>query len=312
MPAAVETFRDTAPDDFFDAKPLPPNWDAWTSVSIDNPSSGSAVQIEQAIHRLQKQGLSERRKTKTAQNAPLSDAQIGLEEPPSIRFEQSFPGVPGGPDGRESTLEDPAFYLPFHLYEEDWGVYLVENGVQRLAERIAGDEDLTFKQALTGTRLYLYRRESFHHCSEVFSTRLEIAHQKKVCLKGQLPLYRETIADEDHFEEALADAYALSKLSGSRGDLQNFDPDERKVFLQALRAYISTSPRGRWKGLEVDHDGAFRDAFSEAVLTRSPASVPDRPVRIWSAFNHGFHGYANITSRVKYLVHRGRIEDLSI
>ena len=80
-----------------------------------------------------------------------------------------------------------AFYLPFHYYYPDWwGVYLLYEGVLWLRDEIirrSGNE-VGLRQALVAARLFLYYHEAFHHKTECFAIRLELAHRQAFYKNG--------------------------------------------------------------------------------------------------------------------------------
>lgn len=112
-----------------------------------------------------------------------------------------------------------AYYLPYHYFGLDWGIYVPETSIFTIAGYIwssSGHPHLSEKlaQALCRSALnILYLHEAFHHKVESFATRLEIARLQAVYRPYKEHIYpplRNTDAD---LEEAIATAEMLTRLS---------------------------------------------------------------------------------------------------
>jgi len=111
-----------------------------------------------------------------------------------------------------------AWYLPFHYFGLDWGIYVKEQSVLEIASYIYLEmgqplrtaklvEDLC-RMALT----VLYLHEAFHHKVESFATRLEMS-----TLQPAYRSYRDKVVSavrntDLHLEEAIACAEMLLRL----------------------------------------------------------------------------------------------------
>lgn len=119
------------------------------------------------------------------------------------------PIVQGAPDlSNHSLVPDAlAYYLPFHRYvPSDWGIYVLESGLVRLALRLGGTPqalDLPLEAAF----LTLFEHERFHCTVETGATRLEVL--------TRAPIYRRLFVDRpaSEREEALANAVASRAVS---------------------------------------------------------------------------------------------------
>jgi hypothetical protein len=97
-----------------------------------------------------------------------------------------------------------AFYVPFHFYSKDWGIYIRDTGVKYLAfvlkgsALIPGDEEY-----LSTAELILRHHEMWHAATEVACTRAELVARRS--------LYREYFAhvEASIHEEAVANAHAI-------------------------------------------------------------------------------------------------------
>src|SRR5262249_37417656 len=82
-----------------------------------------------------------------------------------------------------------AFYVPFHLYRDDWGIYVRESGVKYLAyvlkgaALVPGDEHY-----LTTAESILRQHEMWHAATEIACTRAELIARRS--------LYREYFRHE--------------------------------------------------------------------------------------------------------------------
>lgn len=101
-----------------------------------------------------------------------------------------------------------AYYLPFHFYTEEWGIYLRASGVLSIASMLEpGSKRGPAGDLLRLASGILLQHERFHFLSEVACGRLEL-------ISGASELYRDYFHDRGAtvVEEALANAYALRTL----------------------------------------------------------------------------------------------------
>ena len=258
-------------------------------------------------------------------------------------FEQAFKAFgryPGAPILAKPEPDIPippdaaAFYLPFHYFPETWGIYLivemVEHEVQRL--QTAADKkgiDLAPKEARNIVQMFLYAHEAFHHNVECFATRGEIVFRKPFYKAGFQKYYNDHLEDETLSEEALANGYAYQRLFATTSKIRkhyHWEKGRPKLtFLaQYFKDYFKQSGGG-YKGglhyltpkkLEAGEYTLAEGSWQESMKA-SPKPIPppkNCPADVWSAFPHALHGFANITSRVKYLIHEksGRKQSLKL
>ena len=104
-----------------------------------------------------------------------------------------------------------AYYLPFHFYAEEWGIYLFTSGTVYLAAvlkgaaLVPGDEHY-----LDMAEKILLDHELLHACTEIACTRAE--------LMSRSPLYVPYFEDPEagEHEEAIANAHALLAIDNKR------------------------------------------------------------------------------------------------
>ena len=111
-----------------------------------------------------------------------------------------------------------AWYLPFHYFGLDWGIYVKEEAIFEVASLIYDQmrrpplnpklvEDLV---RMSMTVLYLH--EAFHHKVESFATRLEMATLAPVYRSYKDQVVKVVRDTDSHLEEAIACAEMLARL----------------------------------------------------------------------------------------------------
>jgi hypothetical protein len=192
-----------------------------------------------------------------------------------------------------------AFYLPFHYYFPDWwGVYLLYEGVEWLAAEIIGrtNSQVSRRQASEAARLFLYYHEAFHHKTECFAIRLELAHRRAFYKAGFEQYYRETFGTADCWEEGLAMAGALK---------ETWKKLRNPIIDNALGAYVAQCSLGYNQGNKFRR--VFEDVRCEFAEKNHHFCLPQLPVKdpeIWKTAPQLFRGIANIKSRVNYVLPR--------
>jgi len=193
-----------------------------------------------------------------------------------------------------------AFYLPFHYYYRDWwGVYLIAEGVQWLAEEIVRRSKgaVPNHRAWQAARLFLYHHEAFHHKVECFGLRLETTHREALYKKGFEDLYKRTLGTDQCLEEGLANASALAGVWKTMGDHE---------IHHALEGYVKDSPPGYRMGNKFQKGFEnFRADFAEMNQNVCFPHLPPRDPGMWLASSYMFTGISNIKSRVNYVVKKG-------
>jgi predicted RNA binding protein YcfA (HicA-like mRNA interferase family) len=192
-----------------------------------------------------------------------------------------------------------AFYLPFHYYFPTyWGIYLLFEGVQWLANKIYRDSmgRVNPKNAIRAARLFLYYHEAFHHKTECFATRLELTHRKPLYKTGFEQFYSKTLGTDNCLEEGLSNANALQ---------HTYDKIRDKQVKQITKDFVLNSPAGYRTGVGLLHDTAFyRCDFAEKNQQVCLPHLPAKNPQVWRTGPHMFNGISSIKSRVNYLIPR--------
>ncbi len=219
---------------------------------------------------------------------------------------QSHAGGLIKPDPQYPTIPSDAlaFYLPFHYYLPDWwGIYLLAEGVELFALNLIVycNSHLKFSEAKAIARFYLYHHEAFHHKTECFATRLESSHRIPLYKLGFENFYRKTVMTSGCLEESLAEATALDKVR--EGLIKNKDIRQNDI-MDALTRMCRNSPPGYAQGPDMvqSNFNPNRHKFSEKNIQECFPQIPSVQASVWEVSNHMYHGFANVKSRVNYII----------
>jgi predicted RNA binding protein YcfA (HicA-like mRNA interferase family) len=186
-----------------------------------------------------------------------------------------------------------AFYLPFHLFPDDWGIYILASGVRYLARIIRLQSKLEQADALLVSRLFLYYHELYHHKVEMFVTRLEVPQRQPIYKtrklfqnKSNLELWRtanfteEALANADAFMRTVNHLEAISQTGG-------YPKISTAIVEPILAEFIRQNPPGYNEALNYDRPHLFN--FQQCVLAEQIqlAAFSDKGTtdsRIWSLF----------------------------
>lgn len=302
--SGIDALRQHFPS-HFDDLPLPTDWDDWL-----------VLPAEEAQNDLIEMSLS---------NA-LDEEDLELSDRIVPEVGDLFPGSPdpGGENG--ATSDTLAFYLPFHFYPRDWGVYITIEGWLKLAREIrqglpttSGSTYRTPAPAsaydlLHASHDFLLRHERFHHQVEAWATRLEVAHRAPFYKQGVVPVYRRTLGTNACVEEALANAHGYRQV---RRDLRRQDkaatrrwsgyllpPQLEATVLPPLEAFIRNSPPGYNQAMQYEANAAFEQGrYDYAEDLYQQMFRPAAPPEVWSAFDSGFKDLPAVRRRTYYIVH---------
>lgn len=134
-------------------------------------------------------------------------------EPDDVIAEEQ-PGhapIDSGRGGDASAPDLLAFYLPFHYYTTDWGIYIRARGVLSLARRFDERGTGIHSEQLAAAYAILLEHERCHFAAEYAASRIEV-----VTAYGCYDPYFSYAAAAPH-EEALANSYALTALRRNAG-----------------------------------------------------------------------------------------------
>ena len=202
------------------------------------------------------------------------------------RIKGEFPGSPSGSSANELVPPPDAlaFYLPFHIFPDMWGIYLLDAGVASLAidirwiTRLLG-QPISLMAARRVARVFLFHHEAYHCAVESFSIRCELPTRKPVYRTGTRELYKRGYVLGEPHEETLATAYGIRKVR----DEIRLPKRAKKAAVEALKVYMELCPPEYQKGVEfIDHDrfDEWERAFIEEAMRA--CSKGALPTSVWN------------------------------
>ncbi len=140
-----------------------------------------------------------------------------------------------------------AWYQPVHFFGHDWGIFIQERCVLRMASWIArfltgvpkptGSSQVRLAKALIRGAVYAYfLHEHYHHKVECFGLRLHVVDRTSRYLPYHAMVYQRTKGTDAQLEESLANANMFARLSAEPYRSWISEP-----VLKALRAYLRWS-----------------------------------------------------------------------
>lgn len=269
----VANLRNELPE-LFDERPLPRNWDDnWIAIPFDD-------EVEEILNT----------------SDDRDDYEDNLEIPRHPEIEDIFPNFDlnfGQKVGDKKVPADLlAFYLPFHLFPDDWGIYILASGVRYLARIIRIQSKLEQADALLVSRLFLYYHELYHHKVEMFVTRLELPQRQPIYKTRKLfekkrdsepwptlNLTEEALANADAFMRTINQLEAISQTGG-------YPKISTAIVEPILAEFIRQNPPGYNEALNYDRPHLFnfqQCVLAEQIQLASSGKGTTDPT-IWSLF----------------------------
>lgn len=186
-----------------------------------------------------------------------------------------------------------AWYLPFHYYGPEWGIYIKESEVLNLAAHIKqrlggfGPDAREAAQLCRVALSILYLHEAFHHKIESFATRLEIARLSPVYLPYDEKVFRPLLGTDDVLEEAIACSEMLTRLQKEKSFHGNVPSPIKEAAIDFLHDWIPSLPPGYRRGLDRHLPGELGVLMSQVAQAQPvPSQNPDD----WAIANHMIRG----------------------
>jgi predicted RNA binding protein YcfA (HicA-like mRNA interferase family) len=154
------------------------------------------------------------------------------------------------------TVDALAWYLPLHYYGPDWGIFIKEIEVIRIAglikQRLGGGRpDWIETQELCRVALSaLYLHEAFHHKIESFAIRLEISRLSPVYIQYDENVFKALLGTDGVLEEAIACSEMHTRLRKEKSFHGNVRYHVKTAALRFLEEWIPTLPPGYRRGLD--------------------------------------------------------------
>jgi hypothetical protein len=157
------------------------------------------------------------------------------------------------------NIDSLAFYLPFHFYKTDWGIYIRALGIRRLADQLASRH--IGISAVRWAYNVLLEHERMHFICELAASRLEVIEGSSI----YGPYFKDGVACQH--EEALSNASVfIKKPWGTSNGL-----------IKATHSFMKRQGLGyedfdKW--LDRNFDQGKRTAVSYMPFSQSPKILP--------------------------------------
>lgn len=186
-----------------------------------------------------------------------------------------------------------AWYLPFHYFALDWGIYVKEQSILEIAALIyvrMGQPQMTAKLSQDLCRMsltVLYLHEAFHHKVESFATRLEMATLTPVYRSYKNNVVKVVRNTDSHLEEAVACAEMLVRLDevAYRKGVANQTRQATKKFLQAWIPQLNPGYRLGLEHLDDESKWILQSQVAEG------SEIPTRPFTDWALADNMLRGF---------------------
>lgn len=206
-----------------------------------------------------------------------------------------------------TNVDALAWYLPFHRYGLNSGIYIKEEAVIGLAGRIKAhmmvglDPILEAKQLVQQALAILYFHEMFHHRIECFATRLEIARDSAVYIPYEDNVFFKTLGTDLLLEEAFACADMLGRLDEQRYT-KGIDKEIRSATKSFLKHWIPKLEPGYRLGIDAHFHGYVGQVLTQvSEATPHPSQDPND----WRLAPDMTRGFFRVDSVMKVIVPKG-------
>ena len=187
-----------------------------------------------------------------------------------------------------TSVDALAWYAPIHRFGLNWGIYIYEESVFKIAAQIAtylkpgpAIDARKARQLMRMALSVLYLHEAFHHKVESFSIRVEVVKREKVYLPYNDNVYTSLRNTDQLMEEALACTEMYTRLKEPtfrRGVSAEVFNATRSM----LQDWIPTLPPGYRCGLDVLAVSNFADERDYLLAqVNEGAIMPAQPYEEW-------------------------------
>lgn len=211
-----------------------------------------------------------------------------------------------------------AWYQPIHYFGYDWGIYIREDCLLKLAADIARklridpaqlswhSSQLLAKAIIRSAFAAFFLHEHFHHKVESFGLRMHVALGRSAYLPYKNSVYRPSYLTDNCLEEAMANADSHRRLA-----TQPYSRLIGKAVLRAARVHLEatflTDPPGYRLAknylTQTNFDAGTRKLqgqVKEALL------APTQPAEDWLAAKRLLQSYFSVSSNIYTVVPRGK------
>lgn len=183
------------------------------------------------------------------------------------------------------SVDALAWYAPIHRFGLNWGIYIYEESVFKVASQIAtylrpgrSIDAWTARQLMRMSLSVLYLHEAFHHKVESFAIRTEVVRREKTYLPYNDNVYVPLVNTDELLEEALACAEMYSRLK-EKTFRKGVSTEVFRATQYMLEDWIPTLPPGYRMGLAVLHDSTFEDERNGLLSQINEGAIS--PIQHW-------------------------------
>lgn len=188
-----------------------------------------------------------------AESSPSIEDGSQFSDEDAPQFSDEERGVPGRlPPENLVDTDSLAFYLPYHLYETGWGIYIKPQGIRYVQKKFARFFNAFSVPALEQVKFakyFLYFHELYHNKTEGFSTSLQIVNfVDRIFIDYFFKEYkRQFYSKEGSLEETCANSFAREEML-SKFDKMIQHTGDKKDVKRELRLAINNFFRAQGAG----------------------------------------------------------------
>ena len=187
------------------------------------------------------------------------------------------------------SVDALAWYAPIHRFGLNWGVYIYEESVFKIAAQIAtylrpgrSINASIARQLMRMSLSVLYLHEAFHHKVESFAIRTEVVRRQKIYLPYNDKVYGPLINTDELMEEALACTEMYTRLK-EKTFRRGVSAEIFRATQSMLEDWIPTLPPGYRMGLAVLELSSFEDERDGLLSQINGGAIS--PMQHWEEWN---------------------------
>ncbi len=184
-----------------------------------------------------------------------------------------------------TSVDALAWYAPIHRFGLNWGVYIYEESVFKIAAQIAtylrpgrSIDAWTARQLMRMSLSVLYLHEAFHHKVESFAIRSEVVRRQKTYLPYNDNVYVPLINTDELLEEALACTEMYMRLK-EKTFRRGVSTEVFRATQSMLEDWIPTLPPGYRMGIAVLQVSRFEDERNSLLSQINEGTIS--PIQHW-------------------------------
>lgn len=225
-----------------------------------------------------------------------------------------FDGASNVEISRPEEWDVCAWYQPIHFHGYDWGIFIKEECLKRLASKIyiesgifaaslnSRQRNMLAKGLLRTAFSIFYHHELYHHKTECLGLRLHAIQKRSSYLTYFSNVYKVTAGTDFQIEEALANAFMYR-------DIDAF-PWVSRSLAKSARSYLASSFKDNPPGYRLapnyltkkKFDNGQHQFFSQVL---EGVSVPTHHPHYWNMAPRINQSFLNINSDIWTVVPKG-------